>query len=50
MLLAAFLLSSPVFSASKKKKKTKDTEQVKVEAEASSQSDENLDDTVYCSR
>ena len=47
MLLAAFLLSSPVFSASKKKKKTKDTEQVKVEAEASSQSDENLDDTSY---
>ena len=47
MLLAAFIISSPVFSASKKKKKTKDTEQVKVEAEASSQSDENLDDTSY---
>ena len=47
MLLAAFIISSPVFSASKKKKKTKDTEPVKVEAEAAGKADENLDDTSY---
>ena len=47
MLLAAFIISSPVFSASKKKKKTKDAEPVKVEAEAAGKADENLDDTSY---
>ena len=47
MLLAAFIISSPVFSASKKKKKSKDAEPVKVEAEAVEKTDENLDDTSY---
>ena len=47
MLLAAFIISSPVFSVSKKKKKTKDAEPVKVEAEAVEKTDENLDDTSY---
>ena len=51
MLLAAFLISSPVFSAAKKKKKNKDQEPVKVEAEAkvkaAENETENLDDTSY---
>ena len=47
LLLAAFLISSPVFSASKKKKKNKDQEVVKAETEAAENAEVNLDDTTY---
>ena len=50
ILLAAFILSSPVFSASKKKKKTKNTEPVKVEEETVVKEEEpqtSLDDDTY---
>ena len=47
ILLAACLLSSPVFSASKKKKKSKKPEPVAAEAEAETETTTNIDDTSY---
>ncbi|SFI76859.1 Tetratricopeptide repeat-containing protein [Treponema bryantii] len=44
MLLAAFIISSPVFSASKKKKKTKETE---TSASAETNTTVSVDDTSY---
>lgn len=44
-MLAAFIISSPVFSASKKKKKNKEPEPEKIETSAESQTE--IDDTSY---
>ena len=45
ILLAAFIISSPVFSASKKKKKNKEPEPEKIETSAETQTE--IDDTSY---
>ena len=47
MLMAALILSSPAFSASKKKKKSKNEEPAKVEAPAEESQQTSLDDTSY---
>lgn len=47
ILLAAFILSSPAFSASKKKKKSKQSENVQTEAPVVQSEETSVDDTSY---